>query len=261
MTGLPGGDRAVTAPLFLLPKTGLDGVGAGDEVVLNGEEGRHAVAVRRIRPGEQVDFADGVGGIARARVQACTGDLLTARVLSVDHVAPSCPRLVLVQALAKGGRDERAVETATELGVDEIVPWQAGRSVVVWNGPRGERSRHRWEATVRSAVKQSRQARVPRIGTVVTTRQLAERISTAAAALVLHEAASDPLSGALLPEPGQCVDLMIVVGPEGGIDTAELAELGDAGAQAVRLGPQVLRTSTAGAAALAVLSVRLRRWE
>jgi 16S rRNA (uracil1498-N3)-methyltransferase len=251
----------VTTPLFLLPPSAMDGVGVGDELVMDGEEGRHAVAVRRIRPGEQIDLADGAGGVARVRVLACSGDRLTAQVLSVARDTEPRPRLVLVQALAKGGRDELAVETATELGVDEIVPWQARRSVVVWDGPRGERSRRRWEATVRSAVKQSRRARLPQVGATVTTRQLTERIRVAAATFVLSEEASDPLVGALLPEPGDPGDLVIIVGPEGGIDDAELADLGGAGARAVRLGPQVLRTSTAGAAALAVLSARLRRWE
>jgi 16S rRNA (uracil1498-N3)-methyltransferase len=250
----------VTAPLFLLPESGLDGVGVGDEVALDGEEGRHAVAVRRIRPGEQIDLSDGVGGIARVRVQACSGTRLTARVLSLDHVAAPRPRLVLVQALAKGGRDELAVETATELGVDEIVPWQARRSVVVWDGPRGERSRRRWEATVRAAGKQSRRARLPQVGATVTNRQLMERLGTVAAAFVLHEEASDALASVPLPEPGHSGDLMILVGPEGGIDPDELTVFGDAGARAVRLGPLVLRTSTAGAAALAVLSARLGRW-
>jgi 16S rRNA (uracil1498-N3)-methyltransferase len=250
----------VTVALFLLPAGGLDTAGVGDEVVLDGEEGRHAVAARRIRPGEQIDLSDGAGTVARVRVRECGGDGLTARILSVDRIAEPRPRLILVQALAKGGRDELAVETATELGVDEIVPWQALRSVVVWNGHRGERSRRRWEATVRSAVKQSRQARLPRVSAMVTTRQLVDRILVADTALVLHEQALRPLVDEPLPEPGRPGDLMVIVGPEGGIDAGELTELGDAGARQVRLGPQVLRTSSAGAAALAVLSARLGRW-
>lgn len=250
----------MTAPLFLLPPAALDGTVPGAVLTLDGQEGRHAAAVRRVRPGEEIDLADGDGKLARARVESCGRDRVGARVLELVHVPAPTPQLVLVQALAKGGRDESAVETATELGADEIVPWQARHSVVVWSGDRGERSRRRWEATVRAAVKQSRQARLPPVSAMVTTAVLAERVRGAAAALVLHESADRPLTAQSLPGPGVPGELLVIVGPEGGIAEDELAGLAAAGAVAVRLGPQVLRTSSAGAAALAVLSARLLRW-
>jgi 16S rRNA (uracil1498-N3)-methyltransferase len=161
-----------------------------------------------------------------------------------------------VQALAKGGRDELAVETATELGVDAVVPWQAARSVVVWSGERGERSRRRWEQTVRAAAKQARRPLVPEVRPTLRTRDLAAAAS-GRRVLVLHEDAELPLAQAPVPDAGE---LWVAVGPEGGVAPEELAELTGAGAVAVRLGPQVLRSSSAGAAALAVLSVRLGRW-
>lgn len=178
---------------------------------------------------------------------------------------------MLVQALAKGGRDEQAVETATELGVDEIIPWQAERSVVVWAGERGERSRQRWLATARAAAKQSRRAVVPVIREVLTTPQLAaalsrdragdEKADAARAALLLHEDADRPLAGVPLVADGIPGELLVLVGPEGGNGPDEVAALVAAGACPVRLGPHVLRTSSAGAAALAVLSARLHRWD
>jgi 16S rRNA (uracil1498-N3)-methyltransferase len=181
---------------------------------------------------------------------------LLLRVEDVDSVAPPVPALVLVQALAKGGRDELAVETATELGVDAVVPWQAARSVVVWSGERGERSRRRWEQTVRAAAKQARRPLVPEVRPTMRTRDVAGAAGSAHV-LVLHEDAQLPLAAAPLPDTGE---LWVVVGPEGGVSPEELAELTGAGAVAVRLGPQVLRSSSAGAAALAVLSVLLGRW-
>jgi 16S rRNA (uracil1498-N3)-methyltransferase len=246
----------VTLPLYLLDPPALDRISAGAELELAGDEGRHAATVRRTRVGERLLVADGLGRRARAVVVQVGSGRLLLRVEDVDSVAPPVPALVLVQALAKGGRDELAVETATELGVDAVVPWQAARSVVVWSGERGERSRRRWEQTARAAAKQARRALVPEVRPTVRTRDLAET-GAGAHVLVLHEDAELPLTRTSLPDGGE---LWVVVGPEGGVAPEELTELTGAGAVAVRLGPQVLRSSSAGAAALAVLSVRLGRW-
>ena len=250
----------MTAPLYLREEP-LDGLPDGTPLVLDGDEGRHAATVRRTQPGERVDVADGAGRVARCEVVSVAPGRLDLRVLQVEQVAQRVPALVLVQALAKGGRDELAVETATELGVDAVVPWQAARSVVVWAGERGERSRRKWQGVARAAAKQSRRATVPEVDQAVSSAGLAGLVAQAVAAdgaaLVLHEDAELALADVALPAAGR---LLVVVGPEGGIGDAELAGLTGAGAVAVRLGPEVLRTSSAGAAALAVLSVRLHRW-
>jgi 16S rRNA (uracil1498-N3)-methyltransferase len=253
----------VTAPLFLVDPGTLDGAAAGSEVVLAGPEARHAVQVRRIGVGERIDLADGAGarveGVVR-RLGAAVGrggDMtlhleVTGRA---DEPEPAL-RLVLVQALAKGDRDLAAVESATELGVDEIVPWQAERSIVVWRGERAEKSQNRWGTTARAAAKQSRRARVPLLSAVVDSAALAERAAHAALTLVLHEDAERPIAGVELPDSG---DVLVVVGPEGGIGAVELDRLVAAGAVAVRLGDTVLRSSSAGPAALAVL-LAAGRW-
>ncbi|GAB3593923.1 16S rRNA (uracil(1498)-N(3))-methyltransferase [Angustibacter peucedani] len=246
----------MSAPLFLLDPGALDDVRAGGTVVLDGPEGRHAATVRRIGAGERVDVADGLGALARCTVRSAGGDQL---VLDVDErveLPEPAPRFVLVQALAKGDRDELAVEAATELGVDEVVPWQAERSVVVWRGERGGRSRRKWEQTVRTAAKQSRRPRVPVVGDLVGRAQLAERVRDAALTVVLHEDATEPLAGVQVPSSGEVV---LVVGPEGGIAPTEVEALQVAGAQVCRIGREVLRSSTAGPAALSVLSA-LTRW-
>jgi 16S rRNA (uracil1498-N3)-methyltransferase len=250
----------VTAPLYLLAPPALAGVRPGDVVVLDGDEGHHAATVRRARPGETLLVASGEGLLARGVVEDVTARSVRLRVDVVTDAVPPAPRLVLVQALAKGGRDELAIETATELGVDAVVPWQAARSVVVWSGDRGERSRRKWETTVRTAAKQARRAIVPQVRQPLTTAQLAASASTAAALLVLHEAAETPLTSVPLPEAGTDGEVLVVVGPEGGISEAELEMLARAGGVPVWLGPHVLRSSSAGPAALAVLSTRLRRW-
>jgi 16S rRNA (uracil1498-N3)-methyltransferase len=248
----------VSLPVFVAGAGALDAASAGSPVTLDGDEGRHAATVRRIRPGERIDVADGAGRLARCVVDRAEAGRLLLTVESVRDVEPRLPRLVLVQALAKGGRDELAVETATELGVDAVVPWQAARSVVRWAGPdKVDKGRRRWEATALAAAKQSRRATVPPVRPMVDTRALA-RTAAGACLLVLHEEAETPLTAA--SPPAGVEEVLLAVGPEGGIGDDELAELTAAGARPVRLGPEVLRSSSAGPAAITVLSVLLGRW-
>jgi len=240
----------MTAALFL-----CDDV-AGDTLVLSGPEGRHAATVRRVQVGEAVDVADGRGTRARCTVVALAHDTVELRVRErVVEPAPS-PWLVVAQGIAKGDRGELAVELATEVGVDEVLPWAAARCVVKWEGARGERALARWRSTAREAGKQSRRARHPVVGEPVGLDALAARAS-AATTLVLHEQARVPLASVVLPPGGE---VLLVVGPEGGITAQELTALEAVGATAVRLGASVLRTSTAGAAAAAVVSARTARW-
>lgn len=246
----------MTLPLFLVDAEMLAGVAVGSTIVLDGAEGRHAATVRRIRGGEQVLLSDGHGLRATADVVEVRTGSLVLRVAGVDDDPEPSPRFVLVQALAKGDRDEQAVEAATELGVDEVVPWQASRSIVVWRGDRAAKSLRKWESVVAAATKQSRRSRMPSVSPLVTTRQLADRLRAAALALVLHEDAAQPLAAQVLPDRGEVV---VVVGPEGGISPEELAAFEAAGAVPVRVGTTVLRSSSAGPAALAVLSAA-NRW-
>ncbi|PID96588.1 MAG: 16S rRNA (uracil(1498)-N(3))-methyltransferase [Actinomycetales bacterium] len=245
----------MTAPMFLVPGSALVGGGVGRQVRLTGPEGRHAAQSMRLRPGEVIQVSDGRGTRAVAVVTEVDRDCLIARVEQVGVEPEPDPQFVLVQALAKGSRDEQAVETATELGVDVIVPWQAERSVTVWRGERAEKSRRRWLAVVSAATKQSRRSRVPEVREVVDTLGVADVLRAGCLSLVLHETATSPLAGVPLPTTGVVV---LVVGPEGGISDAELDCFAAAGARPVRLGTEVLRTSSAGPAALAVLCSRSR---
>ena len=242
-----------TAPLFL-----VDALPPGGHGVLDGPEGRHAATVRRLRAGEDLVLCDGRGGLARAVVEAVAKDALELRVLDRAQVPAPSPRVVLAQALVKGDRGELAVELATEAGVDAVLPWRAARCVARWEaGPRGDRALARWRGTVREAAKQARRPWVPAVDGPVTTAELARRVAGAAVALVLHESATAGLDAVALPTDG---DLLLVVGPEGGITDAEVDALVAAGARAVRLGPEVVRASTAAAVALGALGVLTGRW-
>lgn len=243
-----------TAPVFL-----VDTVPSGAHAVLDGPEGRHAAAVRRLQPGEELVLADGRGAAAACVVESVQGkDSLGLRVERTWTEPQPQPRIVLAQALIKGDRGELAVELATETGVDAIVPWRASRSIVKWeDGPRGAKALGRWRSTAREAAKQSRRAWIPEVAEPVTTRQLADLVRKSAATVVLDAAAGAGIGEVVLPTEG---DLVLVVGPEGGISESESEALRAAGAQVARLGPTVLRASTAAAAAIAALGVLTPRW-
>jgi 16S rRNA (uracil1498-N3)-methyltransferase len=242
----------VTPPLFL-----VDELPSADVVALDGEEGRHAARVRRLAVGERLLVSDGRGGLLDCAVSSVTSAGLSLDVVARRTVPQPAPRFVVVQALPKGERAELAVEVLTELGVDEIVPWAASRSIVRWLGPRGDRALDKWRLTAREATKQSRRAWLPEVAPLASTAEVAARLS-AATALVLHEDAPTSLASVEL-DAGR--DVVVVVGPEGGIAADELDDFTAVGAVPVKLGEPVLRTSTAGAAALAVLSTRLGRWD
>jgi 16S rRNA (uracil1498-N3)-methyltransferase len=244
----------VSAPLFL-----VDDLPAGPTFTLDGPEGHHAATVQRLRAGETLILADGRGASATAEVTAVGKGSVDVTITGRSQLPPPVPRLIVAQGIAKGDRGELAVQAMTEIGVDEILPWAAARSVAQWRGDRGAKSREKWASTAREAAKQARRAWLPTVGgdPDCSTRQIAARIAAASAAFVLHEEATVRLTTAPLPADGE---ILLVVGPEGGIADAERDAFEQAGATAVRLGREVLRTSTAGVAALSVLSARLDRW-
>lgn len=251
----------MTAPVFLADAGRLAEAARekGGTVVLEGPEGRHAVSVRRLRPGEEIVLTDGAGTGAYGTVTSVSGkDHLEVAVTSVRTEPEPRPRITVVQALPKGDRGELAVETMTETGVDAIVPWAASRCVTQWKGERGLKSLAKWRSTAREAGKQSRRLRFPEVSELATTGQVAALLRDADLGVVLHEEGSLPLATAQLPQDG---GIVLVVGPEGGVSPQELTAFTDAGAQTCRLGPSVLRTSTAGTAATALLLGRTGRWD
>ncbi|TDT33893.1 16S rRNA (uracil(1498)-N(3))-methyltransferase [Naumannella halotolerans] len=223
-------------------------VGPGASLLLDGPEGHHASVVRRLRVGEVIIVADGAGAAVRGPVTAVSKGRVEIEVTERLHRDVSPVRWTVAQALAKGDHADRALDLLTEVGVAEIVPWQAARCIVRWNGDRAEKSRAKWQAAVREATKQSRRFTVPAVAEPVGTAELAARVAEADLALILHEEATTPLAQVGLPESGE---VLIIVGPEGGIDPAELQRLVEAGGVPVLISDAVLRTSTAGVVALA----------
>jgi 16S rRNA (uracil1498-N3)-methyltransferase len=245
-----------TSPVFL-----VEALPAGSHAVLGGDEARHALTVRRMRAGERLVLSDGAGAAADCVVEAVRpGREPELDLLIEDRWHDPAPRLrvTVAQALAKGDRGELAVELATEAGADAVLPWRAERSVARWEaGSRGAKALARWQATARTAAKQARRTWVPPVDEPVDTAGLAAAAKAAALALVLEGTAEQQLTRVELPAEGE---VLLVVGPEGGITDAELETLRAAGAIPVRLGPTVLRTSTAAAVALGVFGATTDRW-
>jgi 16S rRNA (uracil1498-N3)-methyltransferase len=230
---------------------------AGGRIVLSGAEGRHAATVRRLMAGQRADVTDGDGTVAECVVTGIGTDSLELTVLAVRADPPPSPRLVVVQAIPKGDRGELAVEIMTEVGVDVVVPWAAERCVAKWRGARGDRSAARWRVTAREAAKQARRARFPEITAQAETADVARLAAAASLAVVLDPDAAAGLRSLPVPAHG---DIVVVVGPEGGLSPAEESRLAEAGAVSARLGPSVLRSSSAGAIAAALLLSASGRW-
>jgi 16S rRNA (uracil1498-N3)-methyltransferase len=245
------------ASLYLKPELEPADAEIGARVGVTGEEARHAVTVARVRLGERIAIGDGSGFLVWGAVVVASAAELAIEVDEVRHDPEPEPRLWLAQALAKGDRDELAVQAATELGVAGVIPWASERSVSRWDGPKAAKGRERWGAIVREASKQAIRSRVPDVAALASTAELA---ALPGALLVLDPLGDVALTEVPLDSGAAAEGITLVVGPEGGIAPREFEALVAAGARRVRLGREVLRTSTAGPAAIAVLNARLGRW-
>jgi 16S rRNA (uracil1498-N3)-methyltransferase len=226
-------------------------------VELTGDEAHHAVAVRRTRTGEPVALTDGRGREAAGVVSDTGRRLMRVRVEALTHHEEPSPTIWVAQALAKGDRGERAVEMLTEIGVARIIPWAAERSVGQWRGERGDKALAKWRATARESSKQSRRPWFAEVAPLMGTTDLVALIRATELTVALHEEASGSLSQLAVPDTGT---VLLVVGPEGGLTDGEVRAMTDAGAHAIGLGSEVLRTSTAGVAAAAAVLSRTARW-
>lgn len=237
---------------------------AGESAQLRGDEGHHAARVLRLRVGEPVMVCDGAGQVGDGVVSEVGRDELSVRVTSRWSIPAVHPKVTVVQALPKSERSELAVELAVEAGADEIVPWQAKRCVARWDSGKADKGQRRWEAVARAAARQSRRAFVPEVAALQSSAQLAElvrgRVAEGAVVLVLHESADSGLS-AVRDVLAAASAVVLVIGPEGGIANEEVDALTAAGAAVTRLGPTVLRTSTAAAVALGALGALTDRWQ
>lgn len=247
----------MSAPVFLHPD--LVDVTAGDVVVVTGPEAHHALSVQRLRAGERVEVVDGVGTRVSGVVESPTSKDLHVRVIDSVQEPAASPRIVVVQAIPKGDRGERAVELLTEVGVDVVIPWQAQNCVTRWLAERGEKARGKWISTARESAKQSRRSWSPVVDVACTTDDVCDHVRASrgrgAVIWLLHQEAE-----LQEPEIPAADEVWLIVGPEGGVSDHEVEALTAAGATPVRLGATVFRTSSTGAVAAAVVSTLTGRW-
>jgi len=243
---------------FFIDET-ITALAVGERVALGGSEGRHAATVSRLRAGERVTLGNGRGLTAAVVVQGVAKDSVDFEIEQVQQVSAPAHAFVLAQALAKTDRDERAVEAAVELGVDAVVPFAAARSVSRWDATKEAKGRARWQSIAREAAKQSLRAWVPEVRALANANDLVAREATRL--IVLDAAGVSPhdvdWSDTTSPDVRETV---FVVGPEGGFSSEERDAFAAAGATFVRLGANVLRTSTAGPVALGIASALSGRW-
>lgn len=245
----------MSAPVFLIDSTDTELL--GDVFELTGPEGRHATTVQRLRVGEVIELVDGLGTRARGTIASTSKDSCTVTIENIEREEQPSPRITAVQAIAKGDRGELAAQMLTETGVDVIIPWQAENSVAKWEGERASKHHAKWQSTVRESAKQARRAWLPIVESPVTTAAVADLIANSGVALILDEAATTPLTSI---DFSTAHDVLLVIGPEGGLSANERTLFADSGGDVVRLGNTVLRTSTAGVAALGVVMARVGRW-
>ena len=242
----------MTNPVFFIDPSRL----VKGQVRIDGDEGRHAAAVKRIRLGEIVDVCDGHGSRATGEVSHVGKDFIDVSVSVIEHEAEQSPRIIAVQALAKGDRAELAIEIATEVGVDAIIPWKAEHCIAKWDDT--GKTLNKWQRIARESSKQSRRSYIPDVSSVLTTSQLIETLQVCDSVFVLHESATESLAHVAVPQSGT---LAVITGPEGGISPTELEAFAQAGFCIVRMGNTVMRTSTAGAIAVGALTVKTARWQ
>ena len=258
-------------PVFYADAAQLGGLAPGSLFTLDGAEGRHATTVKRLAAGEPVDVCDGGGLRLVCTVSGAEKGLLTVQVASIVHEPAPRIAFTLIQALAKGDRDELAIEMATELGIDAVLPWQAERSIVRWKMDKAVKGPEKWRQVVAAAAKQARRSTVPSVGPLVGTAGVCERIAAAGLALILHEDAVATVADVAqqwLAGQGDHAGtadaaprtVVMIVGPEGGMSETEVAAFTAAGAKTALLGRHVLRSSTAGPAAVVLLNQQLGRW-
>ena len=254
----------MTLPVFLT-ETPL--AGASGTITVGPDVAGHAVRVRRMGAGEELELIDGTGVRLRGTIQEGTSESLTLSVTDVTEEPQQRPRLVLVQALAKNDRDIQAIEAATEVGVDAVIPWAAQRSIADWPAKKAHKMAAKWANVLTAATLQARRARVPELGELIRGTAVTQLVTPTSRVIVLDETESSGLTEAVndLGEgsttQGDIDEIVVIVGPEGGITPAEVDALVSEGARTAVLGPTILRASTAGPVALAIVQTLLGRWK
>lgn len=216
----------------------------------NNEDAQHAIRVLRTKPGDEFMLSDGKGSWAQVTAVEIGKKSIQVQVLETGYQEPLATTITVVQALPKSDRAKEAIELLTEAGVDQIVPWASARSI-------GKLS-DKFAITAHEASKQSRRFRIPKVSQIATTAQICESIAASDLAIVFHEKASHKLSDQV--SSSNIANLLIIIGPEGGLTDEEVAAFVTAGAKVALMGRPILRSAHAGIAAVSAVSALLKVW-
>ncbi|MBO8127420.1 MAG: 16S rRNA (uracil(1498)-N(3))-methyltransferase [Firmicutes bacterium] len=229
--------------------TGIVGLKPGDKVTLDGADSRHLVKVLRLSSGDQFELVS-EARLYLASLRVADSREAEAEVL-VELPKESEPELevVLVQGLPKGDKMDLIVQKATELGVSAVIPLEVERSVVHYSGDKARKKVERWQKIAREAAKQSGRLKIPQVSQVMGLTELARDVQFWEGLHILAwEGAAKPLKEILRTGAERPKRVVIYIGPEGSFSDSERELILSKGAEAVSLGPRILRTETAGIA-------------
>ena len=240
----------------------------GDFIRITGPDVNHMKNALRMKQGEEVLVSDGTGTDYHCCLSSLNSDCVEARIVSADRDGRELPsRIWLFQGLPKSDKMELIIQKAVELGAAGIVPVSTKNAVVKLDAKKEEAKRKRWQAIAESAAKQSGRAVVPEVKLPVSYREAMKLSEELDVRLIPYECADELLSGTEETPmertrnrlktilPGQSIGIMI--GPEGGLEKAEVEQSMEAGFTPVTLGKRILRTETAGLCILSVLMFQL----
>ena len=237
-------------PLFI-----VENIPDRGDVVIEGDEAHH-LGVARIKVGERITVTNGAGRRAEVEVLDINKRNVGCRILEVvDEPRPNTI-LTVVQALTKGDRARETIELLTEGGAEIIIPWQAANSIGQWKEEKDALSK--WRTWAREATKQSRRSWIPQVLDLHSTAELKRRIQDGEFSLVFHESSESSLTEIFNSAAPK--EVILVIGPEGGITEDEVAGLVTSGAKVVSIGRAVFRSAHAGVAALAAVQTGFGIW-
>lgn len=222
---------------------------------LQGQELRHLTKVLRLGPGDCVTVFDGQGQEGQGTVLSLDKQEARIRIEACSLLQRESPLEVwLAQGIGKGEKMDFIIQKATELGVKGLIPLETRRTVVKLNDAKKEEKTARWQRIAAEAAKQCRRSYIPQVACSQSLRQFLQHLPENKVLLAPWEEGGEGLKKALLESPkDRSVPVYLLIGPEGGLEKEEVAQIKEKGGIIVSLGPRILRTETAGLAALSAI--------
>lgn len=230
----------------------------GDLIRITGPDVQHISKVLRLKEGAELIVADGTGLEYYGRITSLGKWEVMVSVSQKQQAQSESPvKVTLLQGIPKGDKMELIIQKCTELGINRIVPVVTKRTVVQLSEEKARTRRQRWQRIAEEAAKQSQRARIPVVEEVIPLAEALVRYGNQPLLVPWEEEKAQTMKEVLKAQRGKCSQLALLIGPEGGLDPEEVALAKAQQAWAVTLGPRILRTETAGLAALTMILYEL----